>query len=101
MLHEMIFTNARLILPDGIRDGLEVVAEQGKIAAIRPPIPRQRGKEIIDLNGNYLAPGFIDLHVHGAIGRDTMTIIDRVLFNWAWYRYKWRQQRRPVRRERG
>jgi N-acetylglucosamine-6-phosphate deacetylase len=72
LLHKMIFTNARLILPDGIRDGLEVLEEQGKIAAIRPPIPRQHGKEVIDLNGNYLAPGFIDLHVHGALGRDTM-----------------------------
>src|SRR2546423_2660059 len=75
----MIFTNARLIFPDGIRDGLEVVVEQGKIAAIRPPTPRLRrtgelvrGKEVIDLNGNYLAAGFIDLHVHGALGRDTM-----------------------------
>jgi N-acetylglucosamine-6-phosphate deacetylase len=75
----MIFTNARLIFPDGIRDGLDVVVEQGKIAAICPPSPRQwrtgeqvRGKEVIDLNGNYLAPGFIDLHVHGALGRDTM-----------------------------
>jgi N-acetylglucosamine-6-phosphate deacetylase len=75
----MIFTNARLILPDGIRDGLEVVVEQGKIAAIRPPIPslgraaqQVREKEAIDLDGNYLAPGFIDLHVHGALGRDTM-----------------------------
>ena len=75
----MIFTNARLIFPDGIRDGLEVVVEEGKIAAIRPPTPRLRrtgervrGKEVIDLNGNYLAPGFIDLHVHGALGRDTM-----------------------------
>src|SRR6266511_2954535 len=75
----MIFTNARLIFPDGIRDGLEVVVEQGKIAAIRPPTPRRqrtgervRGKEVIDLDGNYLAPGFIDLHVHGALGRDSM-----------------------------
>ena len=75
----MIFTNARLILPDGIRDGLEIVVEQGKIAEIRPPMPRLRqtgervrGKEFIDLNGNYLAPGFIDLHVHGALGRDAM-----------------------------
>src|SRR4029453_2819001 len=79
MHHEMIFTNARLIFPDGIRDELEVVVEEGKIAAISPPMPsrgrtgeRVRGKEVIDLNGNYLAPGFIDLHVHGALGRDTM-----------------------------
>jgi len=75
----MIFTNARLIFPDGIRDGLDIVVEEKKIAAIHPPTPRLRRigerlreEEVIDLNGNYLAPGFIDLHVHGALGRDTM-----------------------------
>ena len=67
----MIFQNARLIFPDGIRDGLEVVVEKGKIAAIRER-SLARTKEVIDLRGNYLAPGFIDLHVHGALGRDTM-----------------------------
>jgi N-acetylglucosamine-6-phosphate deacetylase len=70
-LNEMILTNARLIFPDGIRDGLEVVAERGKIAAIRDQAPA-RSEDIIDLHGNYLAPGFIDLHVHGALGRDSM-----------------------------
>jgi N-acetylglucosamine-6-phosphate deacetylase len=77
----MILTNARLIFPDGIRDGLEVVVEEGKIADIRPPAPRLRrtgeqtrtsSKDVVDLDGNYLAPGFVDLHVHGALGRDTM-----------------------------
>jgi len=80
----MIFTNARLIFPDGIRDGLEVVAEEGKITAIREqtslrsprrPTARQaraRREDVVDLSGNYLAPGFVDLHVHGAVGRDTM-----------------------------
>jgi N-acetylglucosamine-6-phosphate deacetylase len=29
-------------------------------------------KDVVDLAGSYLAPGFIDLHVHGAVGRDTM-----------------------------
>jgi len=67
----MILTNARLIFPDGIRDGLEVVAEERKIAAIRQQA-RARGKDVIDLAGNYLTPGFIDPHVHGALGRDTM-----------------------------
>ena len=67
----MILTNARLIFPDGIRDGLEVVVNDGKIDAIRPAA-RARGKDVVDLAGNYLAPGFVDLHVHGALGRDTM-----------------------------
>ncbi|HXM74995.1 MAG TPA: N-acetylglucosamine-6-phosphate deacetylase [Chthoniobacterales bacterium] len=67
----MILTNARLIFPDGIRDGLEVVMSDGRITELR-----QAGyvgeKDIIDLAGNYLAPGFVDLHIHGAVGRDTM-----------------------------
>jgi N-acetylglucosamine-6-phosphate deacetylase len=67
----MILTNARLIFPGGIRDGLEVVVSDGRITELR-----QAGyvceKDVVDLAGNYLAPGFIDLHIHGAVGRDTM-----------------------------
>ena len=68
----MIFTNVRLIFADGIREGLEIVVEEGKIAAIHERSPAHPKHEVIDLDGNYLAPGFIDLHVHGALGRDTM-----------------------------
>jgi len=67
----MIFKNARLIFPDGIRDGLEVFVENGKITAIREQT--HAGSEgVVDLNESYLAPGFVDLHIHGALGRDTM-----------------------------
>jgi N-acetylglucosamine-6-phosphate deacetylase len=64
----MIFASGRLVLPDGIRDGLELVVENGKIAEIR----ERTSATAVDLKGNYLAPGFIDLHIHGALGRDTM-----------------------------
>ncbi len=67
----MILTNARLIFPDGIREGVELVVEKGKIAAIRDH-SHARANEVIDLKRNYLAPGFIDLHLHGGRGRDTM-----------------------------
>jgi N-acetylglucosamine-6-phosphate deacetylase len=67
----MIFRNGRFIFPDGIRDGLELVVRDGKIEDIRQQTPAAE-EEIVDLAGNYLAPGFIDLHLHGAIGRDTM-----------------------------
>jgi N-acetylglucosamine-6-phosphate deacetylase len=77
----MIFTNARLIFPNEIRDGLELVARGGKIIAIREQTrlheatarqAQAHREQVVDLAGNYLAPGFIDLHVHGAVGRDTM-----------------------------
>ena len=64
----MIFSNARLILPDGIREGLEVVVQNGKISDVR----ERSAADSVDLAGNYLAPGFVDLHIHGALGRDTM-----------------------------
>jgi N-acetylglucosamine-6-phosphate deacetylase len=67
----MILKNARFVFADGIRDRLEIVVEDGRIAAIREGSGTSSGSDI-DLEGNYLAPGFIDLHVHGAMGRDTM-----------------------------
>jgi N-acetylglucosamine-6-phosphate deacetylase len=69
--NRMIFRNARCIFPDGIRNGLEVVVENGKITAIHEQ-NRATGEDVVDLGGNYLAPGFVDLHIHGALGRDTM-----------------------------
>jgi len=54
----MIFTNARLIFPDGVRDGLEVVAREGKIIGIRDRTRLHEGtarqthapeEEIVDL----------------------------------------------------
>lgn len=67
----MIFTNIRLILPEGIRDGMEIIESGGKILGLRAAaqFPEPDG---IDLGGNYVAPGFVDLHVHGGNGRDTM-----------------------------
>jgi len=67
----MIFRNARLIFPDGIREGLEIVTQHGKIVEIRQQT-KAPANDVVDVDGNYLAPGFVDLHVHGAIGRDTM-----------------------------
>ena len=66
----MIFTNAQLVLPDRVVKGsLEV--RNGKIRKISSGKLGSTGPAI-DLKGNFLAPGFIDLHIHGAVGRDTM-----------------------------
>src|SRR2546430_10967228 len=66
----MIFTNARIIFPDAIRGDVDVVVRDGKIVEIRAPA--SHADETIDLHGNFLAPGFVDVHVHGANGHDTM-----------------------------
>lgn len=69
----MILINASLILPDRIEPHRHVLVVDGRIAEISeraewPP----GGHPVIDLAGKYLAPGFIDLHLHGALGRDAM-----------------------------
>jgi N-acetylglucosamine-6-phosphate deacetylase len=67
----MIFQNAELILPDRILRG-SLRLEANKITAVAAELPPHPGEETIDLGGQFLAPGFIDLHIHGALGRDTM-----------------------------
>ena len=71
ILPAMICTNGRLIFPDRIEEGFSLRVAEGRIAEIAREI-RAPGEEVVDLGGNYLAPGFIDLHVHGAMGHDTM-----------------------------
>lgn len=68
----MLLHNARLIFPDRLARGAVRLGD-GRIAAIldadAAPEP---GEEAIDLRGQFLAPGFIDMHIHGAMHRDTM-----------------------------
>jgi len=69
----MILAGAHLILPDRILRAGHVRIADGLIAEVsESPLAPQPDEEVIDLAGLYLAPGFIDLHIHGALGRDTM-----------------------------
>jgi N-acetylglucosamine-6-phosphate deacetylase len=54
------------LLPDG-----QVELDGPRIAAVKPRTEAAPGQEI-DLEGGYLAPGFVDLHVHGGAGADFM-----------------------------
>jgi N-acetylglucosamine-6-phosphate deacetylase len=67
----MLFANARLILPNEVFHG-SLTVRNGRIAKISRETKSKRVADVIDLKGGYLAPGFIDLHVHGAMGADTM-----------------------------
>ena len=66
----MIFINARVIFPDAIREDLAVTVGARKIVEIGAPVAG--ANDVVDLHGNFLAPGFVDLHVHGGNGHDAM-----------------------------
>lgn len=64
----MIIGGGPVILPDGIRDDVSLVVSGSTIEAVVPS--REAGSPDIDAGGNYISPGFIDLHVHGGGGYD-------------------------------
>ena len=65
---DLLLQNARVVLPDR-EVAADLLVVDGKIAAIGD---RLDGGERIDLAGTSLLPGFIDVHIHGAIGVDVM-----------------------------
>ncbi len=67
----LVFSNGTVVLPDRLLEGGTVVVRDGGIDEVLPePLPPR--KRDIDLQGGYLVPGFIDLHVHGGAGADFM-----------------------------
>ncbi|MDB2106357.1 N-acetylglucosamine-6-phosphate deacetylase [Clostridium paraputrificum] len=65
----MLIKNCNIIYLDKIEKG-SVLIENGKIKEINPS--NVNDTEVIDAEGLYLSPGFIDVHIHGAGGCDTM-----------------------------
>ncbi|MDR1938515.1 MAG: amidohydrolase family protein, partial [Tannerellaceae bacterium] len=62
--------NGQIITPGGILRGGYLLLSEGKIAEISRQYIEVEGAQIIDAGGNYIAPGCIDLHVHGGGGCD-------------------------------
>ena len=69
-----LLANARIILPDRIADNASLLIEGGRVARVFISAADKSVKvdSRIDLDGLTLFPGFIDLHIHGAVGVDMM-----------------------------
>src|SRR5690349_6064582 len=64
----LLLKNANVVLADREVTASVLIAD-GKIAAIGEAAGSD---EDIDLSGSTLLPGFIDVHIHGAVGVDVM-----------------------------
>ncbi|NUR31557.1 MAG: N-acetylglucosamine-6-phosphate deacetylase [Catenulispora sp.] len=69
-----LLTNARIVLPDGVRpagwlrlDG-QRIAEVGPAGSTPEPSPTHPHEPTVDLAGHYLLPGYVDMHTHGGGG---------------------------------
>ena len=70
---EAIFTNVNLIMADRILTGMRLRVKNGVLAALEVDEPGTlpadgKNLRIVDCEGLYLAPGFVDQHCHGGAG---------------------------------
>lgn len=69
----IVFANATLVLPDRLLDRASLLVDGGRIVAIDAQAhPDPAGAETVDASGHYIAPGLVDVHVHGVEGFDTL-----------------------------
>jgi len=70
----LVLRDARLVVPDQIVEGASLLIEAGRIERIieQTENSSRRTAVTLNLNGLTLLPGFIDVHIHGAVGVDTM-----------------------------
>jgi N-acetylglucosamine-6-phosphate deacetylase len=64
---QIIIKNAHVLLSDRVLEKHTVLFQAGNIVQVAPSaeISEAQADQVIDAKGRYLAPGFIDLHIHG------------------------------------
>lgn len=67
-----VIQNGKIVTPHGIIDDGSLLIEDGIIKAVSQSTIEITEAASINANGNYVSPGFIDLHVHGGGGYDFM-----------------------------
>lgn len=72
-MDKKVFINGKIIREKDVLEGYALIISK-KIEKIvkKEKLDLEDSMEVIDLKGKYIAPGFIDIHIHGAGGSDTM-----------------------------
>ncbi|HEX8116124.1 MAG TPA: hypothetical protein VF521_02515, partial [Pyrinomonadaceae bacterium] len=72
MTERLLLRPARVVLPERVAEGASVLVEGGRISRVYEGVEGAAGARVLDLEGLTLYPGFIDVHIHGAVGVDTL-----------------------------
>ena len=74
----IVLAGGDLVLPDRIHTSGSLIVDDDRIVAIESGMARPAGAEVIDATNCYVVPGFVDVHVHGVEGHDTLDAGDAV-----------------------
>jgi N-acetylglucosamine-6-phosphate deacetylase len=72
MFSKIKIFNGKVITPKSILENASVLVSDGKIIGIEKGNPTITDAQEIDAKGQYISPGFIDIHLHGGGGSDFM-----------------------------
>lgn len=67
-MSRLAIVGGRVVLPDRVEEGLALVIEDGLIRGVTPSGSLSEEIEREDVGGRLVAPGLVDIHVHGAAG---------------------------------
>jgi len=65
-------TGGEVVTPLDVLEQADVLIEGGRIVAVGPGVGGGEVAETIDAEGQIVAPGYVDVHVHGSAGHDAM-----------------------------
>ena len=68
----IVLTGGDVVLPGGVRERASIIVDGGRIAAVTAAPAAPAGATIVDVSNCHVVPGFIDVHVHGIAGHDTL-----------------------------
>ena len=68
----MLIRNAAVYNGNEFTENTDVRIRDGRIAETGTGLCPEAGEKVTDLAGDYLLPGFVDVHIHAFGGRDTM-----------------------------